>query len=85
MMKLGIMEEIMDDTLDSVLDDVDEGVVDEEVEKVLFEVTKGKLDSLNVNMASLPTSSGANANVESDEESEPLEDMTRRLDALRST
>ncbi len=61
------------------------GVVDEEVEKVLFEVTKGKLDSLSVNTASLPAGAAAAVDLGSDEEAEPLEAMTRRLDALRST
>lgn len=84
MMKMGIMEEMMEDTLDSVLDDVDEGVVDEEVEKVLFEITKGKLEGLpSVNTASLPAGATATADVESEDE-EPLEEMTKRLDALRS-
>ena len=108
MMKMGIIEEMMEDTFDSVLEDVDEGklqldflififkcilivfeifclgVVDEEVEKVLFEVTKGKLEGLpSVNTASLPAGATATVNTELDED-EPLEDMTRRLESLRS-
>lgn len=83
MMKMGIIEEMMEDTFDSVLDDVDEGVVDEEVEKVLFEVTKGKLEGLPSVAASLPAGATATTTTELSDE-EPLEDMTSRLEALRS-
>ena len=82
MMKMGIIEEMMEDSIDSVLDDVDEGVIDAEVEKVLFEVTQGKLEGLpSVNTSSLPSGSQATAGYEDEE---PLEDMTSRLEALRS-
>lgn len=82
MMKMGIIEEMMEDSIDSVLDDVDEGVIDAEVEKVLFEVTQGKLEGLpSVNTSSLPSGSQATADYEDEE---PLEDMTSRLEALRS-
>ncbi len=84
MMKMGIIEEMVEDTMDSVLDDVDENVVDAEVEKVLFEITQGKLKDLPaVNNASLPSGSQAAA-ADYDEDEEPLEEMTKRLEALRS-
>lgn len=82
MMKMGIIEEMMEESIDSVLEDVDEGAIDAEVEKVLFEVTQGKLEGLpSVNTSSLP--SGTQATADYDDE-EPLEDMTSRLEALRS-
>ena len=87
MMKMGIIEEMVEDTMDSVLDDVDESVVDAEVEKVLFEITQGKLKDLPaVSTASLPSGrvkDQAAANYEDDDD-EPLEEMTKRLEALKS-
>jgi charged multivesicular body protein 3 len=87
MMKMGIIEEMVEDTMDSVLDnDIDENVVDAEVEKVLFEITQGKLKDLPaVNNASLPGSKlQDHAAADYEDDDEPLEDMTKRLEALRS-
>lgn len=58
------------------------GEIDAEVEKVLFEVTKGKLEGMpSVNTTSFPATSRQAAEMEDEE---PLEDMSKRLEALRS-
>lgn len=87
MMKAGIIDELVQDSLDSVLDtdnaDIDQ-VADAEVEKIIFEITQGKLKDLpEVGTSTLSTDRGAAAAI-SDDEEEPLEDMTKRLEALRS-
>lgn len=86
MMKAGIIEELVQDSLDTVLDtdnaDIDQ-VADAEVEKIIFEITQGKLKDLpEVGSSTLSTDRGAAAAVSDDEE--PLEDMTKRLEALKS-
>ncbi len=89
MMKAGIIDEMVQDTMDSVLDDEDiENVADAEVEKIIFEITQGKLKDLpEVNKTNPSSSKGlqdqAGAVLDSDEE-EPLEEMTKRLEQLRS-
>ena len=88
MMKAGIIDELVQDSLDTVLDTDDiETETDAEVEKVIFEVTQGKLKDLPAINNSLPASATAGATaatVSDDEDEEPLEDMRSRLEALRS-
>jgi charged multivesicular body protein 3 len=52
----GIMEEMMEETLDSVDDDELEDEADAEVDKVLFELTDGKLGQAGAVGAELPVS-----------------------------
>ena len=86
MMKAGIMEEMMDDTL-SALDDEDlEEEADDEVNKVLSEITKGVLGQ----MSSVPTTGGAAASrgkqpaAAEEENEDDMRDLKSRLDALQS-
>jgi len=94
MMKAGIIEEMLDDAMES-LDDPDlEEEADEEVDKVLFELTAGALgaapdaveDSLpNIAMpaaASKAAHKDAPTAVAADDED--MDDMRARLEALRS-
>lgn len=90
MMKAGIIDEMINESIDSALNtddaDIDE-VADAEVEKIIFEITQGKLKDLPDISKSNPMSDGAAAasvlNDDLDDE-EPEEEMTKRLEALRS-
>ncbi|KAI3387778.1 hypothetical protein SNEBB_007119 [Seison nebaliae] len=84
MMKAGIMEEMMDDTMASALgDDEDlEIEADEEVDKILYEVTKGELgkapDAVADTLATTTTKvKGGKIN------QNELDEMNRRLDMLK--
>jgi charged multivesicular body protein 3 len=68
MMKAGIIEEMMNDTLDFVDEPEIEEEAEEEVNKVLFELTKGVLGEGAVTDTNLPVD----------------EDMEARLEALKS-
>merc|ERR1712080_470845 len=84
MMKAGILEEMLDDTMET-LDDPDiEEEVESEVDKVLFELTEGKLGLAPE--AVRDTLPAATQQEEEEEEEDPgaLEEMQSRLEALRS-
>ncbi|KAL7413053.1 vacuolar sorting protein Vps24 [Mrakia frigida] len=85
MTKAGIMEEMLDDTLESLDEDEDlEEEADAEVDKVLYELTDGKLGVLDSGSAvpGLPTKEPAASN-EEDEEKE-MQRMQRELQDLLS-
>jgi len=84
MMKAGILEEMLDDTMET-LDDPDiEEEVESEVDKVLFELTEGKLGQAPE--AVKDTLPAGRQQVQEEEEEDPgaLEEMQSRLEALRS-
>lgn len=89
MMKAGIIDEMIQDTMDSVLDqddDIDK-IADAEVDKIITEITQGKLKNLtDVNKDSLLVGdrevAGAAAAFADPDEDE--EEMSKRLEALRS-
>ena len=89
MMKSGIIDEMVQESIDSVLDSEDvEEAADAEVEKIIFEITQNKLKDLPAVNKSVPGRkepevAQASALVDSEEE-EPLEEMSKRLEALRS-
>lgn len=84
MMKAGIIEEMLEDTFEGLEDDDLEEAAQEEVDKILFEVTKGALGQAGPVSDTLPgEQEGAAAMVPSDDEGE-MEDMKARLEALRS-
>lgn len=84
MMKAGIIEEMLEDTFESMEDDDLEEIAQEEVDKILFEVTKGALGQAGHVTDKLPgEGEGAAAMVPSDDEGE-MEDMKARLEQLRS-
>ncbi|ORY06071.1 charged multivesicular body protein 3 [Basidiobolus meristosporus CBS 931.73] len=77
MTKAGIMEEMIGDTLDAFEDEDIEEEADEEVNKVLFQVTEGLLGEA--------TPVGAPLQSEAEPEEEPeLDEMQARLSALRA-
>ncbi len=86
MMKAGIIDEMINDTMDSVLDEDGEldNIADAEVEKIILEITQGKLKDLPaINKDQPMKSGGASASADFEDE-EPEEEMTKRLEALRS-
>lgn len=83
MMKAGIIEEMMEDAFDVLEDDDMEEAAQEEVDKILWEITAGKLGEAPAAVKdSLPEPEGAAA-LEPEEEEE-VSDMQARLEALRS-
>ena len=88
MMKAGIIEEMLEDTMETVTESEDmEEEAQEEVDKILFELTTGKLGSApSAVKETLPTPAPASSEKEKEEESEEddMEEMKTRLEALRS-
>lgn len=86
MTKAGILEEMIEETMES-LDDT-EGIEEEaqgEVDKVLWELTDGKLGEAPAVPLSTPAEPASTSRVAHEEdEEEDLEDMKNRLEALRS-
>ncbi|GFS16809.1 charged multivesicular body protein 3, partial [Elysia marginata] len=100
MMKAGIIEEMMDDTMEALDDEELDEEADEEVDKVLYEITAGELgkapeavdDSLPVldtegakAAKAGPSRSGATAvALGDDDDDDDIDEMKARLEALRS-
>ena len=88
MMKAGIIEEMLEDTMETVTEsDEMEEEAQEEVDKILFELTTGKLGAApSVVKETLPTPAPASGEKDKEEESEDddMEEMKTRLEALRS-
>jgi len=85
MTKAGILEEMIEDTMES-LEDTDE--IEEEaqgeVDKVLWELTDGKLGEAPSVPIAAPSGAGPAAKETEEDEEEDLEEMKNRLEALRS-
>ncbi|KAM8736780.1 charged multivesicular body protein 3 [Acanthopagrus schlegelii] len=87
MMKAGIIEEMLEDTFESMEDGEEmEEAAEEEVDKILFEITAGALGKAPSKVTdALPEMEPHGAAAASDEESEEdIEEMQSRLAALRS-
>ena len=88
MMKAGIIEEMLEDTMESITDTDDmEQEADAEVDKILFELTAGKLgEAPSAVKDTLPAPAAATADpaAEDDESEDDMEEMQQRLQALRS-
>lgn len=87
MTKAGIIEEMLEDTFESMEDGEDmEEEAEEEIDKILFEITAGALGKAPSKVTdALPETEVAGATAASDEESEEdIEAMQTRLEALRS-
>lgn len=89
MMKAGIIEEMIDETMES-LEDVEEmeEEAQKEIDKVLWEITAGKLGEAPAAPLAAPTKEGegesSRATADAEDEEEDLEAMQSRLQALRS-
>ncbi|KAM4625409.1 charged multivesicular body protein 3 [Polymixia lowei] len=87
MMKAGIIEEMLEDTFESMEDGEDmEEAAEEEVDKILFDITAGALGKAPSKVTdALPEMEPAGATAASEDESEEdIEEMQSRLAALRS-
>uniref|UniRef100_A0A4W6FJM3 Charged multivesicular body protein 3 n=1 Tax=Lates calcarifer TaxID=8187 RepID=A0A4W6FJM3_LATCA len=87
MMKAGIIEEMLEDTFESMEDGEEmEEAAEEEVDKILFEITAGALGKAPSKVVdALPEMETAGATAASEDESEEdIEAMQSRLAALRS-
>jgi len=90
MMKAGIIEEMLDETMDSLEESEElEEEASKEVDKVLWEITDGKLGEAPLPPEATPAdkASASAARVEAeqdDEEGEELQEMQSRLASLRS-
>ena len=89
MMKAGIIEEMMEDTMEGLTEGEDmEEEVEAAVDKVLFELTAGKLGEAPAALKdTLPAPAAAAASpgpAEAESEEEDMEEMQSRLEALRS-
>ncbi|CAG5077227.1 Similar to chmp3: Charged multivesicular body protein 3 (Xenopus laevis) [Cotesia congregata] len=85
MMKAGIIEEMLDETMDSIEDSEDmEDEADEEVDKVLWELTAGQLGTAPAVVTETPGASTSKEEEEPAEDDTELEEMKNRLQSLRS-
>lgn len=87
MTKAGIIEEMLEDTLEGMDDEEEmEEAAEAEVDKILYEITAGALGKAPSKVTdALPEPAGATAaSEEEEEEEEDIEEMQSRLAALRS-
>lgn len=85
MTKAGILEEMIEETMESIEDsDAVEEEAAEEVDKVLWELTDGKLGEAPAVPMATPNEPSSSKAHEEDDEEEDLEDMKTRLEALRT-
>ena len=84
--KMGMMEEMIEETMDDVLDDddLDDEDTQTEIDKVLAEITQGVVGSLpQAEDSALPQVSVPGTSREEEESEDEDEDMEKRLAALR--
>lgn len=86
MTKAGIMEEMLEDTLEGMDDQEDlEEAAQEEVDKIIWEVTAGQLGKAPAAVSdTLSSVAGASADADEEDEDEDVSEMQARLEALRS-
>lgn len=85
MTKAGILEEMIEETMESLEDSEEiEEEAQGEVDKVLWELTDGKLGEAPSVPLSAPNEPAETSRVQDEDEEEELEDMKTRLEALRS-
>ncbi|KAF9821148.1 hypothetical protein IEO21_00756 [Rhodonia placenta] len=82
MTKAGIMEEMLDDTLEMDDEEEIEEEADEEVDKVLFDLTNGKLGQAGTVQTELPS---AQETVDEEETERALEQYRQQLNGLLSS
>ncbi|XP_066576277.1 E3 ubiquitin-protein ligase RNF103 isoform X2 [Amia ocellicauda] len=86
MMKAGIIEEMMEDTFESMEDGEEmEEAAEAEVDRILYEITAGALGKAPSKVTdALPEMEPVGAAAASEDEAEDIEEMQSRLAALRS-
>ncbi|XP_024085665.1 charged multivesicular body protein 3 [Cimex lectularius] len=85
MMKAGIIEEMLEETMD-VLEDGEEmeEAAQEEIDKVLWELTQGTLGKAPAAVTEVPGTSSVKEEAAAEDDDEDLEEMQSRLEALKS-
>ena len=85
MMKAGVIEEMMDDVMEPLGEEEEmEEAAQEEIDKIILEITTGKLKDAPRALADTLPAAGADAEEEVVEDEGELEEMQSRLEALRS-
>lgn len=85
MTKAGILEEMIEETMESLEDsEAVEEEAAEEVDKVLWELTDGKLGEAPSVPIATPNDASTSKVQDNEDEEEDLEEMQNRLQALRS-
>ena len=85
MMKAGVIEEMMDDVMEPLGEEEEmEEAAQEEIDKIILEITTGKLKDAPRAVADTLPAAGADAEEEVVEDEGELEEMQSRLEALRS-
>lgn len=85
MMKAGIIEEMLDETMDSFEDTEElEEAAQTEIDKVLYEITKGEIGKAPEPPVSETVREPSPVPVEAGEDEEELEEMQSRFAALKS-
>jgi len=86
MMKAGILEEMVEDTMEGLEGEEEvEEAAQEEIDKILLELTAGALGAAPEVQDTLPAARDQQPQVESDEAEDDIEEMKTRLEALRSS
>merc|ERR1719244_1270503 len=85
MMKAGILEEMVEDTMEGLEGDEEEEAAQEEIDKILNELTAGALGAApDAVKDTLPAAVEPQAEEEEEEAENDIEEMQSRLEALRS-
>jgi charged multivesicular body protein 3 len=85
LMKAGIIEEMVDDTLmDNDMLEGEDGEAEEEVDKVLSDILKDRLPASKAREDELPSVAQPAEEEEEDDQAEMLAQMRGRLEALKS-
>ncbi|XP_023322141.1 charged multivesicular body protein 3 isoform X1 [Eurytemora carolleeae] len=85
MMKAGILEEMVEDTMEGLEGEEEEDAAQEEIDKILLELTAGALGTApDALKDTLPASRDEVPEPEEDDVEDDLEEMKSRLEALRS-
>lgn len=85
MMKAGIIEEMLDETMDEIEDTEEmEEAAQSEIDKVLFEITEGKIGEAPLPPTDTEVGEKPKAEEPEEEDEEELEEMQSRLAALKS-
>ncbi|KAF1923910.1 charged multivesicular body protein 3 [Didymella exigua CBS 183.55] len=84
LMKAGIIEEMVDDTLMDTDGLEEDGEAEEEVDKVLSDILKDRLPASKVKEEELPSVAHPEEEEEEDDQAEMLAQMRGRLEALKS-
>ena len=85
MMKAGIIEEMLDDTMEGFTEEESlEEAAQEEIDKIILELTTGKLTDAPAAVKDTLPAQESREEEEVEEEGEELEEMQSRLEALRS-